>query len=222
MKKIKLTEERISSIIRSVINEMFDESTRIPYDKHFLDGIESIDNKSINYFIQSMIPEGNRVSVNSPYKGLRQLVLYFSQEGAVKHGGRLTKDIVNYIMRDSDLSNSIFNISKCDKKITELIYGNKRLTGRPLMQQIIWNLDEILEQLMKFNELVNKSNIKNYFGGQEAIDGSEDGKRVGLSSIMYKAFMGIDEIKNQIKKMQALLDRGRDAFSYNTGKFKRG
>ena len=38
---------------------------------------------------------------------------------------------------------------------------------------------------------------------------------------MYHAFMGIDEIKKQIKKMQDLLDRGRDAFSYKTGKFRR-
>ena len=219
-RKINLSEERISSIVNSVINEMFDEA-KIAYDKNFLDGIDSIDTRSINYFIQAMIPFGNRVSVNSPYKAIRQLVLYFSPEGAVKHGGRLTKDIVNHILKDDSIRAAVNAISKADKKIIDLIYGENKLTGRPLMQQIVWNLDAILEQLMTLNTLVDKSNIKNYFDGTDALSGSEDGKRVGLSTIMYHAFMGIDEIKKQIKKMQDLLDRGRDAFSYNTGKFRR-
>lgn len=212
-RKINLSESRISGVIRGVINEMFDEA-KIAYDKNFLDGVDKIDNRSINYFIQAMIPDGNRVSVNSPYKAIRQLVLYFSPEGAVKHGGSLTKDIVNYIMKDDNIRKTVYSISIADKKIRDLIYGNKKLTGKPLMQQIVWNLDSILEQLIKLNDFVEKSNVKNYFDSTEAINGSADGKRVGLATIMYKAFMGIDEIKRQIKKMQEILDRGNDALSY--------
>ena len=212
-RRINLSESRISGVIRGVINEMFDEA-KIAYDKNFLDGVDKIDNRSINYFIQAMIPDGNRVSVNSPYKAIRQLVLYFSPEGAVKHGGSLTKDIVNYIMKDDNIRKTVYSISIADKKIRDLIYGDKKLTGKPLMQQIVWNLDSILEQLIKLNDLVEKSNVKNYFDSTEAINGSADGKRVGLATIMYKAFMGIDEIKRQIKKMQEILDRGNDALSY--------
>lgn len=219
-RKINLTESKIANIVRGVINEMFDEAA-IPYDKHFLDGIDSIDNRSINYFIQSMIPEGNRVSVNSPYKPIRQLVLYFSPEGASKHGGRLTKDIVGIIRKDEALNRKINEISLCDRRIKELIYGENKLTGKPLMQQIVWSLDTMLQALSQLNELVSNSNIKNYFDGTEALNGTANGKRVGLTTIMYKAFMGIDEIKNQIKKMQVILDKGRDAFSYNTGRFRR-
>ena len=213
-RRINLSEARISNVVRGVINEMFGEATSIPYDKNMLDGIQSIDVRSINYFIQAMIPNGNRVSVNSPYKAIRQLVLYFSPEGAVKHGGSLTKDIVNYIMKDDNIRKTVYSISIADKKIRDLIYGDKKLTGKPLMQQIVWNLDSILEQLIKLNDLVEKSNVKNYFDSTEAINGSADGKRVGLATIMYKAFMGIDEIKRQIKKMQEILDRGNDALSY--------
>lgn len=220
MKRVNLSETYIGNVVRSVINEMFDEA-KIAYDKKFLDGIDSIDTRSINYFIQAMIPSGNRVSVNSPYKAIRQLVLYFSPEGAIKHGGRITKDIVKHILKDDGIRNAVNAITKADNKIIDTIYGQNKLTGKPLMQQIIWNLDEILEQLMTLNTLVDKSNIKNYFDGTDALSGSEDGKRVGLSTIMYHAFMGIDEIKKQIKKMQEILDRGRDAFSYNTGKFRR-
>jgi len=212
-KRINLTEERIGSIVRGVINEMFNEAG-IAYDKNFLDGIDSIDNRSINYFIQAMIPEGNRVSKNSPYKAIRQLVLYFSPEGAIKHGVRLTKDIVKYIMKDDSLRKKVYEISQCDRKILEIIYGQNKLTGRPLMQQIAWNLDTMLGALGEFNELFNNSNIRNYFDGTEAINGSEDGKRVGLSTIMFNAYMGIDEIRKQIKKMQDILDRGKDAMSY--------
>ena len=212
-RKINLSESRISSVIRGVINEMFDEA-KIAYDKNFLDGIDKIDSRSINYFIQAMIPNSNRVSVNSPYKAIRQLVLYFSPEGAVKHGNSITKDVVNYIMKDDSIRKTVYAISIADRKIRDLIYGAKKLTGKPLMQEIVWNLDSILEQLIKLNDLVEKSNIKNYFDSTEAINGSADGKRVGLATIMYKAFMGIDEIKRQIKKMQEILDRGNDALSY--------
>lgn len=220
-REVNLSEEKISSIVHSVINEMFDEVTKIAYDPNMLDGIDSIDTRSINYFIQSMIPEGNRVSVNSPYKAIRQLVLYFSPEGAAKHGGRLTKDIVNHIMKDDAIRKVVYAISQADRKIIETIYGQNKLTGKPLMQQIVWNLDTILQQLMQLNDLIEHSNIKNYFDGTDALSGSKDGKRVGLSTIMYNAFMGIDEIKKQIKKMQDILDKGRDAFSYNTGRFRR-
>ncbi len=220
LKKVNLSESKIKNIVRDVINEMFNEVS-IPYDKNFLDGIDSIDTKSINMFIQAMIPKGNRVSINSPYKPIRQLVLYFSPDGAAKHGGRLTKDIVNYIMKDDALRSKINEISVYDRKIRELIYGENKLSGKPLMQQIIWNLDTILQALGQFNEIVSNSNIKNYFGGTEALDGANDGKRVGLSTIMFKAFMGIDEIKKQIKRMQELVDKANDPFSYNTGKFKR-
>ena len=219
-RRVNLSEARISSILRGVINEMFDEAA-ISYDPNYLDGIDSIDARSINYFIQAMIPEGNRVSVNSPYKPIRQLVLYFSPDGSVKHGGRLTKDIVNFIMKDDVLRKKVYEISQYDRKIIDLIYGQNKLSGKPLMQQIVWNLDAILQALMDFNEIVSKSNIRNYFNGTEALNGSSDGRRVGLTTIMYKAFMGIDEIKKQIKKMQDILDKEGDPFSYNPGKFRR-
>lgn len=225
MSKIKLTEQQLHSVIReavnNVLNEMIGEASPIPYDKDFLVGIDSIDARSINYFIKAMIPEGNRVSVNSPYKAIRQLVLYFSPEGATKHGGRLTKDIVNNIMKDDALKSKVFEITQCDKKIINLIYGKNRLTGKPLMQEIVWNLDAILQALIQFNEIVNNSNARNYFNGTEAMNGSADGKRVGLMTIMFNAVKGIDEIKKQIKTMQELLDKGNDAFSYYTGRTRR-
>lgn len=220
-RRINLSEAYIGNVVRSVINEMFDEVKKIAYDPHMLDGIDSIDNRSINYFIQAMIPEGNRVSVNSPYKAIRQLVLYFSEEGAVKHGGKLTRDIVKFMLKNEELSSKIFEITKKDREINDYIYGDKKLTGKPLMQQIVWCLDDIISQLGQLNEVMNSANFRNYFADSEAMNGSEDGKRVGLSTILINAYMGCDEIKNQIKKMQAILDKGNDAFSYHIGRFRK-
>lgn len=210
---INLSEAYIGSVVRSVINEMFDEA-KIAYDPHMLDGIDSIDARSINYFIQAMIPEGNRVSVNSPYKAIRQLVLYFSPEGATKHGGKLVKDIVNFMLKNKALSTKIYAITKLDNEILNFIYGDKKLTGKPLMQQIVWRLDEMINQLGQLNEVMNSANFRNYFGDSEAMIGSKDGKRVGLSTILVRAYMGCNEIKEQIKKMQNILDKGNDALSY--------
>ena len=218
---MRLTESYISRIVRGVINEMVDEVASIPYDPNMLDGIDSIDVRSINLYIKSMIPSGNRVSVNSPYKAIRQLVLYFSPEGAALHGGRLTKDIVNFMLKNDVFSSKIFSITQQDKKILDLIYGQNKLTGKPLMQQIVWCLDEILNQLTELNTAMESANFRNYFRDTEAMEGSKDGKRVGLATILFKAYMGANEIKKQIKKMEALLDKPGDPFSYNVGKTRR-
>ena len=45
-RRVNLSESRISSILRGVINEMIGEAT-VAYDPHFLDGIDSIDDRSI-------------------------------------------------------------------------------------------------------------------------------------------------------------------------------
>jgi hypothetical protein len=168
-----------------------------------------------------MIPEGNRVSVNSPYKAIRQLVNYFSETGALKHNGRLTKDIVGLMRKNKTLDSIISAITVEDKKIIDLIYGPNKLTGKPLMQQIIWHLDEITTQLVKFNEVMNNANFRNYFNNTEAMEGSADGRRVGLSQILVSAYTGVNEIKEQIKKMDALLTKQADPFSYFTGNLRR-
>ena len=222
MGKIKLSEQKLHAIIKESINRIIRESLdEMAYDPNFLDGIDSIDSRSINMFIQSMIPQGNRVSKNSPYKPIRQLVLYFSPEGATKHGGKLTKDIVNFILRDNEMRGVVYEISQADKKILDTIYGENKAFGKDLMQQIVWNLDTMSGLFFKLNDLMDKSNIRNYFSGSEAIDGSSDGKRVGLSTIMYRAFMATNEIKKQIKRMQDLVDKPKDPFGYNTGRFRR-
>ena len=89
------------------------------------------------------------------------------------------------------------------------------------MQQIVWNLDAILEQLEKLNAAMNSNNYRNYFSNTEAMEGSKDGKRIGLAQILIKAYMGANELKSQIKKMDALLTKQNDPFSYNPGKFKK-
>jgi hypothetical protein len=68
---------------------------------------------------------------------------------------------------------------------------------------------------------MNSANFRNYFSNTEAMEGSADGKRVGLAKILINAYMGTNEIKNQIKKMEALLNKQADPFSYNTGRFRR-
>lgn len=220
MEKI-ISEQTISRIVRGVINEMLGEVSSIPYDPNMLDGIDSIDVRSINLYIQSMIPSGNKISVNCPYKGIRQLVLYFSKEGAMKHNGRLTKDIVSFMLKNEALSSKIYAITKEDNKILDVIYGPKKLTGKPLMQQIVWHLDEILSQLEELNNVMNSTNFRNYFANSQAMEGSPDGRRIGLAQILISAYMGSNEIKKQIKKMEALLAKQNDPFSYNPGKFRR-
>jgi hypothetical protein len=213
---IRLTESQLYNVINESVKKILRE-----FDETLLDGIDSIDARSINMYIKEMIPLGNKVSVKSPYKPIRQLVLYFSPEGASKHGGRLTKDIVNNILKNVEVKKAVDNLTKCDKNIIEYIYGSKKLTGKPLMQRIVWELDGIIEALMKLNEEYKKTNSTNWFGHTEAIRGSEDGRRVGLGDIMFKAVMGATKIKSLISKMQNLLDKPTDPFSYRINRTRR-
>ena len=208
-RRIRLTEGDLHRIVKESVRMILE-----GFDEHLLDGVDSIDARTINMYIKQMIPIGNRVSINSPYKPIRQLVLYFSDEGAMKHGGRLTKDIVINILKNDAVRNAVLELTKCDKNIISYIYGEKKLTGKPLMQRIIWELDGILDALIKLDTEYRKTNSSNWFGHTDAIKGSEDGKRVGLGDIMYNAAMGVTKIKAIMGKMQKLLDKPNDPFAY--------
>lgn len=207
---IRLTESDLHNVIMesvsSILNEVF--------DINLLNDVDSIDVRSINKYIKEMIPLGNRVGKSSPYKPIRQLVLYFSEEGARKHGGRLTKDIVNNMLKNDAIRNAVVELTRADKNIMSYIYGDNKLTGKPLMQRIIWEMDEILKILMKLNQEYEKSGSQNWFGHTEAIKGSDDKKRIGLGEILYNALMGVTKIKELMSKMQKLVDKERDPFSY--------
>ena len=53
--RTNISEQMIDEAVKASINEMIGEITSIPYDPNMLDGIDSIDNRSINLYIQSMI-----------------------------------------------------------------------------------------------------------------------------------------------------------------------
>lgn len=215
-KLIRLTESDLHSIISESVQRLLRE-----YDEHLLDGVDSIDVATINMHIKQMIPLGGRVSKNSPYKPIRQLVLYFSEDGAMKHGGRLTKDIVNNILKNEKVRKAVYDLSLRDRKIKGYIYGPNKLSGRPLMQRVVWEMDGILESLMNLNQEYKKTNSAEWFGHTDALMGGYDNRIVGLSGILRSALANATKIKEQIKKMQELLDRPRDPFSYSTRSFGR-
>lgn len=206
---IRLTESDLHDIIRESVNILLE-----TFNPNLFDDIESADALSINKFIKEMIPLGNRISPNSPYKPIRQLVLYFSENGARKHGTRLTKDVVNNILKNDAVRNAVNDLTKRNNEVLSYIYGEKKLSGKPLMQRIIWEMDGMLETLMKLHQEYEKSGSQNWFGHTDAIKGRDDKKMKGLGEIMYDALIGVTKIKGLMNKLQQLIDKPKDPFSY--------
>ena len=173
---------------------------------------KEINMKEINEFLDIYTKNGDHDDKYYFYMPMHDdFNLELFEENKENGNFKLTK---NNELVQNKIRKIVYAISQEDKKIIDLIYGANKTSGRDLMQQIIWHLDGITDQLMELNGLMNSANFKNYFSGTDAMDGSNDGKRVGLSNILFKAYTGADEIKRQIKKMQEILDKPKDAFSY--------
>lgn len=200
-KILRITESDICNIVKNVLKE---------YDQHMLDGIDEMDERGFDYVIRELIPQSNRISVNNPYKPIRQLCLFFSENGAMKHGSGTTARIVRMMLDDPKIGPIIGKIQKLDGDIRYLIYKNKMYRGSSLAQMVIYKVDEINSLLFDFNEALSKSNLKGYFSETEAMQGSENGKLVGLAKISIACFKACGTIKKELEKLQKLLDkRGR-------------
>ena len=196
-KLLKITEADIHRMVEGVLQE---------YRKDYWEGITQTTNREADAFLREMIPYGNRMSKNTPYKPIRQLLNFFSESGASSHENKGTQDIIKYILKDKRIANIIRKISIEDSRIKYKIYHSKTLVGRALMQEVIFSLDEIHDLLIEFNDAMTKANFVNYFQGSEAIDGRANGKFVGLAKITLQAFKGIGELKDITTKMQELLN----------------
>ena len=169
-----------------------------------------ISNRDAQALLKELIPEGNKWLKNTPYKAIKQLVLYFSPNGARKHGGAATREIVEFMLKDRAISRVIKEITQLDYKIHFMVYESRELRGRYLVQEVIYQLIGMREALIKFDQALTNSNFTNYFQDSEAVKGSPDGRRIGLQQIAINAFKGIAELTQELEHMQnAMTGSGR-------------
>lgn len=194
--------ENIDKGIKKIMTEAF--------DNNLLKGIDFLPQREVPIVLKNLV--GNIRQKKSPFAPIQAISLYFSKDGAMKHSVG-AKPIITHLMKDKDVSNAVWVIQQSVKKIEELI--NKKGMGYSMIYEFSYLVDDIINSVNKLNAALNKNYQLDWFRGTEAIDGSADGKRVGLASILVRASMNMAKLKEIVNQLKALAKKGKDSMSYS-------
>lgn len=183
------------------LNEVFDPS--------IIDGIDYIPPTEVNKLIKNLI--GDIYQRKSPFAPIRAIALFFSKDGAIGHTTG-AKPIIAHLMKDKDVSKSIWTIQTKIKKLEELVQRSSN--SFQLVYEVSYVIDDITNAVQTLMTALNRNYQLDWFRGSETIDGSKDGKRKGLASILIQASMKMQELKDFIDKLKSFADKGKDPSSY--------
>jgi hypothetical protein len=187
---------------------------KISYDPHLLDGIEYIDIKSAMCFVKSVI-SADVYDRKSPYVPVRMLVKFFDKEsGVLRHGRGGSADLVKYLKSQADVRKAIASLTMKHSELLNLIYEQKQYVGTELIERVSWKLKAIVEDVQCLLVGISKSECTRLFGHTEAINGSPDGRLVGLREIVLRANDNLYEIREQIAKLEAIMKKGKNPMEY--------
>jgi hypothetical protein len=195
--------ENIDNGIDKIISEAF--------DSNILNGIDFLPPSEVPKLIKNFI--GDIYQRKSPFAPIQAIGLYFSKEGAIGHTTG-AKPIIQHLMKDPDVSKSIWIIQQTIKKIENLI--NQRGMGYQMIYEFSYLVDDIINAVTTLNVALNKNYQLDWFRGSEAIDGSKDGRRKGLASILIQASMNMSKVKDFINQLKKFADKGKDSMKYHT------
>lgn len=188
---------------------------KIAYDPHMLDGIEFIDTKSAVSYIKSMIPS-SEYDRNSPYVPIRKLVKFFDKDkGVLRHGRKGSADLIKYLYKQDAVRKPIISLTVKDSELLALVYEQKTYVGTELVDRVRWKLDEIQKDVQSLLHGLNESECEKLFEGKEAMDGSKDGRLVGLSELIINATQKADEMTRNVKLLDDILRKGKDPMEYS-------
>ena len=187
---------------------------KVSYDPHILNGIEYIDTKSALCFVKSII-SADVYDKKSPYVPVRMLVKFFDKEsGVLRHGRGGSADLVRYLNHQADVRKAIVGLTMKHSELLYLIYEQKQYVGTELIERISWKLKAIVEDVQSLLVGISKSECTRLFGHTEAINGSPDGRLVGLRDIVLRANSNLYEIKGQIDKLEEIMKKGKNPMEY--------
>ena len=212
--KTMYDEEELADMTRQLfenIDEGIDKLIREAFDPSIIDNIDVLPAKEVPGLIKNLV--GDIYQRKSPFAPIQAIALYFSKDGAIGHSTG-AKPIINHLMKDSGVSHSVWVIQQTIKKI-EVILQQKGL-GYQMIYDIDYCVDDIIKAVQTLIAALNKNYQLDWFRGTEAIDGSKDGRRKGLASILLNASSSLQSLKEFFTKMKKFAKQGRDAMSYNT------
>ncbi len=194
--------EKVDRKLYGVVNEAF--------DPNIINGIDYIPPKELPKILKNLI--GDIYQRKSPFAPIRAIALFFSKEGAIGHTPG-AKPIINHLMKDSSVSHSVWIIQTKIKELEKLLAERGR--GFQLVYEVSYIIDDITNAVNTLIAALNKNYQLDWFRGSETVDGSKDGRRKGLASILMQAGMNMQKLKDFITKLKGFADKGKDAMSYN-------
>lgn len=187
---------------------------KMAYDPNMLKGIEYVDIKSAMAFVKSMI-SNDVYDRKSPYVPVRMLVKFFDKESGVRRHGRSgSAELIRYLLKQDDVRKAVNSLTVKHTELLNLIYVQKMYVGNELIERIYWKLKSIVEDVQILIVGINKSECLRLFGNTEAINGSEDGRLVGLRDIVIRANDSLYNIVDQISKLDSIMKQGKDPLEY--------
>lgn len=189
----------------------------ITFNESMLKGIDYIDVKSAMYFIKSIVSSDVKKR-KSPYVAVRALVKFFDKEkGVRRHGRGGSADVVRYLTTYEDTNKAITFLTCKDSELISLIYDtNQTLYDYQLIQKILWKIQEIKDETKKLIDGIGESQCMHLYGNTEAIKGTEDGRLIGLSELVIRAWKSIYDIERIAQKIENLTKKGLDPREYET------
>jgi len=205
---ISYTESELKEMAFSLLKNV-DRRLNEVFDPSIIDGIDYIPPTEINKLIKNLI--GDIYQRKSPFAPIRAIALFFSKDGAIGHTTG-AKPIIAHFMKDKDVSKSVWIIQTKIKKLEELVQRSSN--SFQLVYEVSYLIDDITNAVQTLMTALNRNYQLDWFRGSETIDGSKDGKRKGLASILIQASMKMQELKNFIDKLKGFADKGKDPSSY--------
>lgn len=90
-----------------------------------------------------------------------------------------------------------------------------------MIERVYWKLQGIVEEVRVLIQGINKSECIMLFGNTEAINGSGDGRLIGLREIIIRANDSLCDIIKQIAKLDTLMNKGKDPLTYSVSRYAR-
>lgn len=86
--------------------------------------------------------------------------------------------------------------------------------GTELVDRVRWKLDEIQSEVQNLLVGLNNSECLRLFGDKEAVKGSDDGRLVGLSELIFNASEKAYEMSKNIRLLDDIIKKGKDPMEY--------
>lgn len=135
------------------------------------------------------------------FKVLDSLVAY--ETHGYRQWGTIHTQLMNMIRRPyNKVMCEIRRLKSAADEIEKYAKRNSRQMPS-LLEEFSWKLDDMKNALKGLVEAVHRSEMLNFVQG-EYINGSKDGKRLGLKTLTIRASKAIDRMEKAVKEMKEL------------------